>query len=56
MDILDKIANCDDALCGECELNELRRSRKGGFVVCMGKLLNEAADEIRRLREELNER
>lgn len=54
MDILEKIAICDDSLCGECELDELRRSRKGEFVVCMEKLLNECADEIRRLREELN--
>ena len=54
MDILEKIAICDDACCGECELDELRRSRKGECVACMGKLLNEAADEIRRLREELN--
>lgn len=54
MDILEKIAICDDARCSECELDELRRSRKGVCVVCMGKLLNECADEIRRLREELN--
>lgn len=55
MDILDKIAICDDALCGECEeLDEFRRSRKGEFVSRMEKLLNEAEDEIRRLREELN--
>ena len=54
MDILDKIAVCADDCCGECELDEFRRSHKGEFVVCMGKLLEEAADEIRRLREELN--
>lgn len=54
MDILEKIAICDDSCCGECELDELRRSRKGEFVVCMGALLNEAAEEIKRLRGELN--
>lgn len=54
MDILEKIAICNDDCCGECELDEFRRSRKGEFVSRMEKLLNEAEDEIRRLREELN--
>lgn len=54
MDILEKIAICADDRCGECEFNELRRSNINGFIFCMEKLMNEAADEIRRLREELN--
>lgn len=54
MDILEKITVCNNDRCGECEFNEIRNSNISGFVFCMEKLMNEAADEIRRLREELN--
>ena len=50
--ILEKIDIYREYLCGECEFDDLRRSKNE--IVCMQKLLDEAADEIRRLREELN--
>lgn len=54
MDILEKIDICIKGCCDKCEFNEIRKSNISGFIFCMEKLMNEAADEIRRLREELN--
>ena len=54
MDILEKINACIKGCCDECEFNELRKRSISGFVFCMEKLLNEAGNEIRRLRQELN--
>lgn len=56
MDVLEKIVICTKGCCDECEFNETRKRHISGFVFCMEKLLNEAGDEIRRLRGELNER
>ena len=56
MDVLKMLNLCTSNRCGECEFNEIRNSNISGFVYCMEKLMNEAADEIRRLREELNEK